>query len=83
MTAWLLAASGLVPPLAVAVVMCARGTLGHRLAAVQLTSALAVLLLVLMTFAFEQASSMDLALTMSFLSLPAALLYALFLERWL
>ncbi len=83
MTVWRLAATAFLPPLAVAVLMCARGTLGQRLAAVQFAGALAALLLVVMTFAFEQASSMDLALTLSLLALPAALLYALFLERWL
>lgn len=83
MTPWLLATIAFLPALAGAVVMCARGTLGHRLAAVQLAGALAVLLLVMMTFAFDQASSMDLALTLALLTLPATLLYALFLERWL
>ncbi|HEY3912049.1 MAG TPA: hypothetical protein VGM07_19490 [Stellaceae bacterium] len=83
MSAWRLAAIAFLPPLAVAVLMCARGTLGQRLAAVQLVGALAALLLVVMTFAFEQGSSMDLALTLSLLALPASLLYALFVERWL
>jgi multisubunit Na+/H+ antiporter MnhF subunit len=80
---WRIAAIALVPPLAAAVLMCARGSLGPRLAAVQLLGTLAVLLLVVMTFAFTQASSMDLALTLALLTLPATLLYALFVERWL
>lgn len=83
LTAWRLAAVAFLPPLALAVLMCARGTLGQRLVAVQLAGTLATLLLVVMTFAFEQASSMDLALTLSLLAFPAALLYALFVERWL
>lgn len=83
MSDWRIAAIALLPPLAVAVLMCARGSLGQRLAAVQLIGALAVLLLVVMTFAFAQPSSMDLALTLSLLTLPATLLYAVFVERWL
>lgn len=82
-TPWLVAAIGFLPALAAAILMCARGSLGQRLAAVQLAGAIAILLLAVMTFAFEQASSMDLALTLALLALPAALLYAVFLERWL
>ena len=81
--AWVIAAIAFLPAIAVAVVMCARGTLTERLAAAQLAGSLAVLLLVILTFVFDQASSMDLALTLAFLSLPATLLYALFVERWL
>ncbi len=82
-TPWLVSATVLLPALAAAVLMCARGRLGQRLAAVQVATALAILLLAIMTFAFEEASSMDLALTLALLSLPATLLYAVFLERWL
>jgi multisubunit Na+/H+ antiporter MnhF subunit len=83
MSAWLIAAVAFLPAVGVAVIMCARGNLGERLAAAQLASSLAVLLLVILTFALDQASSMDLALTLALLSLPATLLYALFVERWL
>lgn len=83
LSAWLIAAIAFLPAVGVAVAMCARGTLTERLAAAQLASSLAVLLLVILTFALDQASSMDLALTLAFLSLPATLLYALFVERWL
>jgi multisubunit Na+/H+ antiporter MnhF subunit len=83
MIAWRIAAIALLMPLAAAVLMCARGKVGQRLAAVQFLGTLAVLLLVVMTFALTEASSMDLALTLSLLTLPATLLYALFVERWL
>lgn len=83
LTPWLVAAVGFLPALTVTTLMCARGTLGQRLAAVQLAGALAILLLAVMTFAFAEASSMDLALTLALLGLPATLLYAVFLERWL
>lgn len=83
MNAWLIAVVALAPPLAVAVVMCERGSLHARLAAVQLASVVGVLALVCMTFAFDQASSIDLALTLALLTLPASLLFAVFTERWL
>ncbi len=83
MTVWLAAAVALVPPLAMAALMCARGNLAERFAAGQLAGSIAVLLFIMMSFAFDQASSMDLALTLAILTLPATLLYALFIERWL
>ena len=36
-----------------------------------------------MTFAFDQSSFIDLALTLALLTLPGTLVMALFLERWL
>lgn len=83
MTAWLWAAIALLPPLALAAVFCARGTLGRRLAAVQLTGSLGVVELVVATFVFSQPSSIDLSLTLALLTLPATLLFAVFVERWL
>jgi multicomponent Na+:H+ antiporter subunit F len=83
MTIWLAATIALVPPLAIAALMCARGNLAERFAAVQLAGSIAVLLLIMMSFAFDQASLIDLALTLALLTLPATLLYAVFVERWL
>ena len=40
-------------------------------------------MLVAASFAFDQTSSIDLALTFGLLSLSATLLFAVFLERWL
>jgi multisubunit Na+/H+ antiporter MnhF subunit len=82
-SAWLLAAIALIPPLVVAVAMCARGPVGARLVAVQFAAALAVPLLVTLTFALGEASSIDLALSLALLGLPATLLFAVFAERWL
>jgi len=59
------------------------GTLAHRLVAVELASSFAVLLLIALSFAFDQASSIDLALTLALLTLPGTLLLAVFAERWL
>lgn len=80
---WLFATLALIPPFCIIVLMCLRGAIGLRLAAVQLASSTGALLLVAMTFAFDQASSIDVALTLGFLTLPATLLFALFMERWL
>jgi len=83
MTPWLLALTALLPPLALAVIMAGRGAPGRRLAAVQLSSAIGAIMLAVASFAFDQASSIDLALTFGLLSFPATLLFAVFLERWL
>jgi multisubunit Na+/H+ antiporter MnhF subunit len=83
MSAWIVAAIALLPPLALMVFLCARGSMGRRLAALQLAGSASVLELIVMTFAFGQASSIDLALMLGLLTLPATLLFAIFLERWL
>lgn len=83
MTIWLLGTLGLAPALAVAAAMCCRGAPGERLVATQLAGAIGALMLVAMSFALDQASAIDLALTLSLLTLPATLLFAVFLERWL
>ena len=81
--AWLLATVGLLAPLCLVVLMCARGSAGRRIVAVQLASSLTALALVAMSFALGQASSIDLALALGLLTLPATLLFSVFLERWL
>ena len=83
MTAWMLATVATVPAFAVPALMAGRGGTAGRLAAVQLASTLATLVLALMTFAFDQSAFVDLALGLALLTLPASLLLALFLERWL
>jgi multicomponent Na+:H+ antiporter subunit F len=79
----MLALLALLPALLVPVAATWRGSIGSRLAAVQLASAVATPMLVLMTFAFDQSSFIDLAFTLCLLTLPGLLLYALFYERWL
>ncbi|HEX4149975.1 MAG TPA: monovalent cation/H+ antiporter complex subunit F [Pirellulales bacterium] len=64
-------------------VFTGRGEIGLRLIAAQLATALAILLLIALSFAFDQASTIDLALTLALLTLPGTLLLALFEERWL
>lgn len=80
---WLAATLGLLPPLLAAVIAAGRGAAGARLLAVELAASLATFLLVAMSFLFDQASSIDLALTLALLTLPGTLLFCLFEERWL
>lgn len=80
---WLIAIIALLPALGVPLWVAARGNLANRLAAVQLGSVVTALILVLMSFAFDQTSLIDLPLTLMVLSLPGTLMLALFLERWL
>lgn len=80
---WTAACVGLIGPLLGAVWLAARGEVSQRLAGTQIAAALTTVLMVAMTFALDQASAVDLALTAGLLGLPAGLLFALFLERWL
>ena len=82
-TPWMLAVLALLPALAVPVIAACRGELASRLIAVQLATSLTAMILVLMTFAFDQSSFVDLPLTLELLALPGTLVMALFLERWL
>ncbi|MGN6314603.1 MAG: monovalent cation/H+ antiporter complex subunit F [Rhodanobacteraceae bacterium] len=83
MSAWLIAALALLPALVAGVVCAGRGAVARRLVAIQFATSVSVLLLVVLDFAFDQPSSMDLALTLALLSLPGTLLLVLFQERWL
>jgi multisubunit Na+/H+ antiporter MnhF subunit len=83
MNVWLAAALALTPPLLAALIACGRSAISRRLVAFELATALALPLLIALSFAFDQASSIDLALTLALLSLPGTLLLALFTERWL
>lgn len=82
-TVWTWATAGFIAALAVPVAAACRGPVAGRLAAVQLATSLTTWTLVLMTFAFDQSSFVDLALALAILSLPGTLAMALFLERWL
>jgi multicomponent Na+:H+ antiporter subunit F len=83
MNGWLLAAIGLLPAFGLGVFYAGRGGIARRLVAVQLAGSLASLILVALTFAFDQSAFMDLPLTLALLTWPSMLLIAFFLERWL
>lgn len=80
--AWALALLLLMPPLVAALALSWRGPVGTRFAAVQLAGSVGVTAMAVMTFAFGQASSIDLAVTFGVLTVTASLLYAVFVERW-
>jgi multisubunit Na+/H+ antiporter MnhF subunit len=80
---WTLAAISLFPALLAAAVAAGTCSLPQRLIAVQLLSSLSALLLIALSFAFGQPSSIDLAFSAALLTLPGTLLLALFLERWI
>jgi len=82
-TVWAWAMGGLSVPFVMAVLAAGRGAPAGRLPAVSLAASLAVLLLLMLSFAIDQPSSIDLALTLALLSLPGTLIFALFEERWL
>ena len=83
MTGWELASTALLPALAIPVLAATRGRTAERLAALQLASSVFTIVLALMTFAYDQSSFVDLALTASLLTVPGTLAFTLFLERWL
>ena len=83
MTVWLASVLALLPAFAVPVLAACRGGIEGRLVALQLATALATLILVLMTFAFDQSAFADLPLTLAVLALPGTLVMTLFMERWL
>ena len=58
---WLAASIALILPFALAAIAIWRGPIAGRLAAVQLASVIAVLLLVAMDFAFDQPAAIDIA----------------------
>ncbi|MCJ2013043.1 monovalent cation/H+ antiporter complex subunit F [Methylobacterium sp. J-076] len=83
MSVWTIALLALMPPLVLAVALTWRGRPGQRLAAYQLAGTIGVTVLTLLTFATDQASVTDLALTLVLLTLPGTLLLSVFLERWI
>ncbi len=83
MSAWMAAVLALLPAFAVAMFAGCRGRTASRLVALQLASSLAGLILIAMTFAFDQAAFIDLPLSLALLTLPGMLVLTVFLERWL
>jgi multisubunit Na+/H+ antiporter MnhF subunit len=82
-TVWMDAVLALTPAFAVPAIAACRGKIADRLVAVQLAASVAGIMLVLMSFAFDQTSYVDLALALALLTLPGTLVMAIFIERWL
>lgn len=83
MNTWWIACLALSLPLAVPVIATSRRLPAMRFVALQVLIVLATVILVLLSFALDQSSFVDLPLALALLSLPGSLLMALFLERWL
>ena len=83
MNVWLVAVLALLPAFATPTLAACRGDAISRFVAVQLCASIAILVLTLLTFGFDQSSFMDLPLCAAFLNLPGSLLIAMVLERWL
>ncbi len=83
MDLWLTAALFLILSLIPCGVVVARAPIMDRVVALQMAGVISVLILVLLAKGFRQPSFLDFSLTLALLSLPAGLVYAYFLERWL
>ena len=81
--AWCVALLLLLPPLGAALFMSWRGPVGTRFVGAQLAGAVGTVAMAVLTFAFDQSSSVDLAVTFGVLAVTASLLYAVFVERWI
>ena len=83
MSPWLLAAVAMLPALVSTLWIVVRHPTSSRLVGMQLASGLVGLIIILFSFASDQPTLVDLALSLAALSLPGSLLFAHFLERWL
>jgi multisubunit Na+/H+ antiporter MnhF subunit len=83
MNGWLWAALVLVVGVAPCVLVIARGGSADGLVALQLATGLCTLTLLLVAQGLGRPSFYDLALALALLGVPATLLFAHFLERWL
>lgn len=83
MSPWAIATWALLPALVLPIVVALRHEAATRLVALQFVTGITALLLTLMSFAFDQPSYLDLALTVALLAVPGTLLMAIFIERWL
>ncbi len=82
MDIWLFSAIIMVLALIPCGVVIAGARVMDRLVALEMAGVVAVMVLVLLAEGFRQPSFYDLALTLAFLSFPANLVFAFFIERW-
>ncbi|HVY13975.1 MAG TPA: hypothetical protein VHB27_02015 [Rhodopila sp.] len=83
MTLWLWSVVAVVVAMLIPTVMACRGRMAERWVALQMGAALTVVILVIMSFAFHAAILMDLSLALVLLGVPATLVVAVALERWI
>lgn len=83
MSPWLAAFLLCIPALALAAYRALSGRSGQRLVAAELAISIAILMLVLASFAWPHDALIDLALALGLVSIPGTLVFTHFLERWL
>lgn len=80
---WLIAAYCVGACLVPCAIMCLRGTPEHRLAGLEMTSAIVTILLTLLTLGTNRMPFIDVPLTLAILTLGGGLVFARFLEKHL
>jgi len=80
---WILAAIGLLPGLAICLVVLWRGGIMEQFVALQMSGVVTVLMLMLLAEGTAQPGLLDVAVALALLSLPGNLLFAHFLREWL
>ncbi|MGN6370873.1 MAG: monovalent cation/H+ antiporter complex subunit F [Phycisphaerae bacterium] len=80
---WLWAALGIFLCLVPCGIATFRGDLGDRLAALEITSTLVTIELLLLAEGISRSSFFDLPLTLALLSFGGGMVFARFLQRWL
>jgi multicomponent Na+:H+ antiporter subunit F len=83
MSVWSIGVWALLPAFAVPILVALRGTVAARMVAVQLATALAITMLMVMSFAFDQESYVSLAAALAIMNLAGTLVVAATVERWL
>lgn len=83
MSVWSIGVWALLPAIAVPIVAATHGTVAARIVAVQLATALAITLLMVMSFAFDQESYVSLAEALAIMNVAGTLVVAVMVERWL
>ena len=83
MNAWLVAATALVVGLLPCLVVCLRAPIMDALVALELSSVLIALVLVLLAEGFARSSYYTLPLVLSVLGFGGSLVFVRFLDRWL
>lgn len=83
MTVWSIGVWGLLPAFAVPVIAAMRGNVAARIVALQLATALAITLLMVMSFALDQPSYLSLAAALAIVNVAGTLVVAATVERWL
>lgn len=83
LSVWSVGVWALLPALAVPLWCAMRGSVAHRVVAVQLASAVTSAMLVAMSFAFDQESYVSLAVALATLNVVGTFVIASVVERWL